>query len=240
MAENKSSFVLYSDIHHTVKHLTNEQAGELFKHLLAYVNDENPKSENPLVNIAFEPIKQQLKRDLTKWEKRAERSRANGAKGGRPKKPNNLENPVGYLGNPEKPKKPVNDNVNVNVSVNGNVKELNKTANAVKEDYEILFQVFWDKYNKKIDKPKCLKKWMKLSKKEIEQILNHVEEYVTSTPNKQYRKNPLSYLNSKSYENEIINNSETGSETKGVSTKLRESIQNSELRGKRPVDWSLL
>lgn len=68
MAENKKSFVLYADLIHTVKHLSNEQAGELFKHVLKYVNDENPISDNIIINLSFEPIKQQLKRDLKKYE----------------------------------------------------------------------------------------------------------------------------------------------------------------------------
>ena len=42
MAENKKGFVLYADLIHTVKLLEDEQAGKLFKHVLSYVNDENP------------------------------------------------------------------------------------------------------------------------------------------------------------------------------------------------------
>ena len=68
MAENKKSFLLYIDIIHTVKKLTDEQAGILFKHILSYVNDENPELKDLLLEIAFEPIKQSLKRDLKKYE----------------------------------------------------------------------------------------------------------------------------------------------------------------------------
>ena len=68
MAENKKSFVLYADLIHTVRHLSKEDAGELFMHILSYVSDENPVTENPIVKISFEPVKQQLKRDLIKWE----------------------------------------------------------------------------------------------------------------------------------------------------------------------------
>lgn len=68
MAENKNSFLLYCDIQHTVHLLTDVEAGKLFKHVLMYVNDMNPESEDPIINIAFEPIKQSLKRDLKKYE----------------------------------------------------------------------------------------------------------------------------------------------------------------------------
>lgn len=68
MAENKNSFLLYLDIIHTVKKLSNEDAGQLFKHILSYVNDENPTTDNLIVEISFEPIKQSLKRDLKRYE----------------------------------------------------------------------------------------------------------------------------------------------------------------------------
>jgi uncharacterized phage protein (TIGR02220 family) len=68
MAENKKSFLLYCDIIHTVEKLTDEQAGKLLKHTLKYVNDLNPTPEDILTEIAFEPIKQSLKRDLLKYE----------------------------------------------------------------------------------------------------------------------------------------------------------------------------
>lgn len=67
MAENKHSFLLYTDVHYTVKKLTDIQAGRLFKHILSYVNDENPVMDDMLIDIAFEPIKQSLKRDLIKY-----------------------------------------------------------------------------------------------------------------------------------------------------------------------------
>ena len=68
MSENKKSFVLYTDSYGLIKQLPNETAGRLFKHIFAYINDENPVSEDLLLNIAFESIKQHLKRDLLKYE----------------------------------------------------------------------------------------------------------------------------------------------------------------------------
>jgi hypothetical protein len=64
MANNKKSFILYCDLIHTIEHLSDEQAGNLFKHILNYVNDRNPITDNVITNLAFEPIKQQLKRLL--------------------------------------------------------------------------------------------------------------------------------------------------------------------------------
>jgi hypothetical protein len=99
MAKEKNSFLLYCDIIHTVEKLDDVQAGKLFKHLLKYVNDQDPTPENPLVEIAFEPIKQSLKRDLIKYETIRERNSENAKKRWNatasdriPKVPNNTKN----------------------------------------------------------------------------------------------------------------------------------------------------
>ena len=68
MAENKKSFVLYSDLIKSIEHLTNEEKGILFNHLLEYVNDMNPTLTDRLVLTAWKPIELQLKRDLVKFE----------------------------------------------------------------------------------------------------------------------------------------------------------------------------
>ena len=80
MAENKKSFVLYSDNFGMIKQLPDDIAGKLFKHIFAYVNDENPISEDLLLNIAFEPIKMALKRDLKKYEQIKEKRSQAGKK----------------------------------------------------------------------------------------------------------------------------------------------------------------
>lgn len=66
------------------------------------------------------------------------------------------------------------------------------------------FDDFWDTYGKKMDRPKCEKKWKKIKQAAREKIMEHLELYVRSTPDIQFRKNPLTYLNSESWENEII------------------------------------
>lgn len=73
MAKDKNSFILYSDLIHTIERLSDENAGQLFKHLMRYVNDQDPVCDNLLLEIAFEPIKHQLKRDLHKFEQTKER-----------------------------------------------------------------------------------------------------------------------------------------------------------------------
>ncbi len=81
MAKDKKGFILYCDLIHTVNKLTHEQAGRLFKHVLAYVNDKNPQTDDVIIDLCFEPIKQSLKRDLKKYENIREKKSAAGKKG---------------------------------------------------------------------------------------------------------------------------------------------------------------
>lgn len=131
MAEGKKSFVLYSDLILVVKKLIEKDrknntnnSGELFYHLLQYVSDENPEPINDTIDLVFEPIKTQLKRDLEKWETRSDRSRENGKKGGRPKNLQEPEETQQVIYEPKKPDTVIMCNsvldVNGNVSVNGN------------------------------------------------------------------------------------------------------------------------
>jgi hypothetical protein len=70
--KGKKSVLMYCDIIHTIEKLDNENAGLLFKHYLRYINDQEPEAPNLLVEIAFEGIKQNLKRDLKTWKSKQE------------------------------------------------------------------------------------------------------------------------------------------------------------------------
>ena len=117
MAENKKSFVLYADLIHTVRHLSKEDAGELFMHILSYVSDENPVTDNAIVKISFEPVKQQLKRDLIKWESQLNQRREAGRRSAemRSTKSNERSTVVDEKQQASTVSVTVNDNVNVTV-----------------------------------------------------------------------------------------------------------------------------
>jgi hypothetical protein len=131
MAENKTSFVLYSDSKSIIDLLSNEQAGLLLKTLFAYVNDENPIIDSSIA-LVFEMIKLQLKRDLKKWEKTKEGRSTAGKASAEARRLAKLNeqistNPTNVdfvQQTPTNPTVSVNDNVSVSVSVSGN--EINK------------------------------------------------------------------------------------------------------------------
>lgn len=118
MAENKKSFVLYCDIIHTIEKLTDEQSGRLFKHILRYVNDENPQCDDVLIDVVFEPIKQSLKRDLRKFEQIKD-ARSKAGKEGASKRWQKMANAKNSMAKNGKPKQAITtmaDSVSVSVS----------------------------------------------------------------------------------------------------------------------------
>lgn len=68
------------------------------------------------------------------------------------------------------------------------------------------FEDFWNLYDKKTDRAKCEAKYLRLKEDEKRAIFETLPEYLLSTPDKQYRKNPETYLNQRGWEHEIIPN----------------------------------
>lgn len=66
------------------------------------------------------------------------------------------------------------------------------------------FDIFWNIYDKKVGRLECKAAWDKISKKERMKIMTNLEDYVTSTPDKKYRKDPINYLKNKVWQDEIL------------------------------------
>lgn len=111
MAQDKKSFILYADLIHVTEKLTNEQAGILLKHVLRYVNDQNPVAPDQFTEVIFEPIRQNLKRDLVKYENIREKNQSNAKK---------RWDAVAFDRIPSDAYDAVNDNVNVLNTDNSN------------------------------------------------------------------------------------------------------------------------
>lgn len=65
------------------------------------------------------------------------------------------------------------------------------------------FDWFWNTYDKKVGRDKCYAKFLKLKLEDIEKIKETLPAYIDSTPEKKYRKNPLTYLNGTCWNDEI-------------------------------------
>jgi len=91
-------------------------------------------------------------------------------------------------------------------------KEEEKGKNVVGVTIEVwpTFTDFWNEYDKKVgDKQKIKRKWDRLIMHEKELIMSHLPRYKLSVSDKQYRKNPETYLNNRSWNDEIIENTKS-------------------------------
>ncbi len=121
MAENKNSFIIYTDWKQDFEFLTNEEAGKLIKHLLQFASDENPSIENEdrLLQFAAQKMKAVMKKDLKKYQaviqKRSEAGKKGGINSGKSRTSNQNEANEANASTPKQNERVnVNDNVNVN------------------------------------------------------------------------------------------------------------------------------
>lgn len=77
----------------------------------------------------------------------------------------------------------------------------NKTIEQINNIYP--FDIFWNDYGKKEDRSKCEKKYYSLKVSEIEKIKEVLPNYIKSKPDTQFRKNPLTWLNGKCWNDEV-------------------------------------
>jgi len=151
MANNKKGFVLYADQKELFDQLSDEKAGQLIKHIFEYVNDDNPVSDDLFLNLAFTPIKQQLKRDLQKWEKtingrsKAGKASAEARANKKKQEATNSTNVKFVQQKSTKLNKAQQSSTNPTVTVNVNVNVKDKVK-------EIVFNK-WLNYRKEIKKP---------------------------------------------------------------------------------------
>lgn len=66
------------------------------------------------------------------------------------------------------------------------------------------FSDFWEAYDKKRERPLCEAAWAKMPQEDREAAMRAIPDYIASTPDKTYRKDPIRFLKHKGWENEII------------------------------------
>jgi len=152
MANGKKSFVLYTDQIGIFSKLTDEQAGLLIKHIYAYCNDEEPEGDF-VTELAFESIKQALKRDLRKFEDvKVKRSEA-GKKSAEVRKQQKATKSTSVKSVKQSSTNPtvsVNDSVSVNVNVNEKVNDILKRKQSFRQSLTDFNKENLNKYPKQL------------------------------------------------------------------------------------------
>ena len=142
MCEDKNTFVVYAEIKETIDELTDEEVGKLFRGMVEYQATGEAPEFTGVLKFAFIPVRQQMDRNNSKWqrtrERRAEAGRRGGVKSGESRRNEaneaneanasnekhdeaNEANASGFGSNEANEAVNVNDNVNVNVNGNVNV-----------------------------------------------------------------------------------------------------------------------
>ena len=192
MSKIRKSFILHHDSLNVLDDLTDDQAGLLFKAIKAYhLGDE--LQLDVLTNIAMSPFRNQFDRDALKYEKLCEKNRLIA------ETRYNTKSTTGKTGNQTLPQ--------VTKSTDNDSKSKSKSDNDSDSKKEVTndrFAEFWDLYGKKTDSSKCKTKFARLTKTEIELLFEKLPAYIKSTPDKQYRKNPITWLNGKCWNDEIM------------------------------------
>ena len=114
---------LYKDYLTTLAPFTDSQVGRLVRAMLTYAVTGDVPELRGGERLIWPMLQNRLDRDAENYRKRCAKNRANGAKGGRPKK--TVENPEtdGISENPKKPKENKNKNENKNENENENKNE---------------------------------------------------------------------------------------------------------------------
>lgn len=177
----KSSFIIYTDTLDILDHMSDEDAGQLFKAIKFYQENGTLPDLSPTVKVAIVPFIRYFEINHAAWlekkEKRSQTGKENGAKGGRPKKPKITQNnPVGFLTPENNPigfsetqnnlQKPtithVTDTVTVTDNKNKDIKEkINNKEKIEKpvfdfsgfDDLEKVETANWIEYKAQIKKP---------------------------------------------------------------------------------------
>lgn len=88
---------------------------------------------------------------------------------------------------------------------------------------KIPFSDWWDLYAKKVGMHKSKTCWNRLTAAEQTKAMMHTPGYVKSNPDKQFRANPLTYLNGKYFNDEEIRKSST--KDNGVQQRVSENLE---------------
>jgi uncharacterized protein YdaU (DUF1376 family) len=153
-------------------------------------------------------------KEIKDFKKKAKTNKSNGAKGGRPRKDKGLE------GNPETTQTVSENNPDITLTTNYKPLTTNQEPVTNKQVIKDLsrFAEFWNLYAKKNDSKKCEAKFKKLTKTQIDLIFEKLPAYVKSTPDKQYRKNPITWLNNESWNDEVQTSTGQGRDINEIGT----------------------
>ena len=206
MKDNKYSF--FESYHKALSRVTDERYGRVVRAMCEFAfKGIAPNFADDADWIVWELIKPIIERGQEISEARAEAGRK--GKGVSRNKGNHHAAKEGS-GTKAKQSKSIQNNTNqygigkgIGIGKDNN-KLTNVSIGRLSDDLLVSFEKFWSMYDKKRKRPACEKKWALMTEEQRQLALSHAPKYAASTPEKRYRKDPLTYLNGECWNDEII------------------------------------
>ena len=231
--KNKDTVLLFMEIRDSIDFLTDEDAGRLFKAILAYAEEGViPDFQGPLMSV-FSLVKSQIDRGEEAYIEKCIKNRINSLK--RPvmqKKlkemmeaegvtPDNTDEFLRKLFFPvdidrylpmltdilpkPNPKPKPSPKPDIDDGVNTPIINENKDVVEVIVEEDFPFDKIWEMYDKKVGNVAALREtWKTLSADEKRNIFEYVPTYVRVRPDRKYRKNFENFLACRTWETEPI------------------------------------
>ena len=128
----KQSMIFYASWKEAIKGLPDGVRLEVYEAAVDFAMTGNVPELSAMAAMVFPFIRQDIERDMENYDRLCNRNRANGMKGGRPRK--NPENPVGILEtqqNPEKPTETQETQANPNEDISNDISLSSKEKNSL-------------------------------------------------------------------------------------------------------------
>ena len=210
--------MVYKDNLPTLQEMEFDEVGRLVVALLQYATTGNTNVQLQGEKYVYLMMRAQIDRDSENYKANSDRNRANGSKGGRPRKtPADSENPVVFSKTQNNPENPVvfsetqNNPLKPTKSLEREREiEIHIPPESPKgESVDTLFSDFWKAYPRKVAKANALKAWTKLAPDEAltRQIIAAVEAFRLSPDwlkdNGAFIPHPATFLNGRRWEDEL-------------------------------------
>lgn len=119
--------------------------------------------------------------------------------------------------------------------------EVVENAVNVQSDEDIggpTFDEFWEAYDKKVNMIDAQNYWDVLSRDDHEAIMQYLPRYKLAQPTKRFRKNPVTFLRMRAWQDEIIQENETVPARQQKPRALKQGVQVTEVKpGQYNDDW---
>ena len=223
MNEVLETFIVRTSYFSKLEKMSDEQLGKLFRAIFGYVLSNGEASvefDDVLTEMAYGFITDQIGKDMKRYHQTSESRRKSALEREakkRERKRGKTSEPQTSTSEPQtstsvttNEHKRHSNNNNIRLSKDNHCNNNNKDS-FIKESKSTLsnareerFEIWWNLYDKKVEREKARKKWLTLSDEDQQKCINVAPHYVKAETDKKFRKNPLTYLNGACWNDEII------------------------------------